>query len=223
MPAAPSLTFQSQIYSPRPTLAFTMPANPVLNEFLIPGTLCACATLLVCTHIPTIHSRLIFSYKNQIYDWICTLDQEIAHVWSRPWSTGTLFFVLNRYLPFVDISISLSARFTRMSPERCLAENKTVAWFTVLGIFLSEVILMLRTIALWDRSQGALISLTLLALCAAVPIIVFTQLELMSLEYVTKEGLAVSLRKPAQSSFCLYNVDGLRDDQFRSHRHEGIP
>ncbi|KAJ6518215.1 hypothetical protein C8R47DRAFT_8740 [Mycena vitilis] len=153
-----------------------MSANLVLDEFLIAGTLCACATLLT-------------------YDWICTLDQEVARVWSRPWSTGTLFFVLNRYLPFVDISISLSARFTRISPERCLTENKAVAWFTVLGIFLSEVILMLRTFALWDRSRGALIALTLLALCTAVPTIVFTQLELMSLGYVAKEGLGCQLAK----------------------------
>ncbi|KAF9005238.1 hypothetical protein BDQ17DRAFT_386132 [Cyathus striatus] len=56
---------------------------------LVQSTLVACGTLL-------------------IYDLLCTLDQEVAYVWSEKWSLGTFLFILNRYLPFVDTFLSLS-------------------------------------------------------------------------------------------------------------------
>ncbi|KAJ7128660.1 hypothetical protein C8R44DRAFT_873354 [Mycena epipterygia] len=169
-----------------------MSSNPVLAARLVPNTLLACATVLV-------------------YDWLCTLDQEISHVWARPWSTGTLFFVFNRYLPFIDVLISLSgaptpftyylrlsrltAKLTRISPEQCLTRFKFVGWLTIFGIFLSEVILMLRTYALWERKRGVLISLTILSVCTVIPTAVFVQLELASLEYVPTDGVGCSLAK----------------------------
>ncbi|KAJ6546183.1 hypothetical protein DFH09DRAFT_1321107 [Mycena vulgaris] len=153
-----------------------MSSHPLSEARLVPSTLCACATVLV-------------------YDWMCTLDQEVAVisyfdlisidtfqiscVWSRPRTLGTLFFVFNRYLPFIDVFLCLSG--TRISAE-CLTRFKIVGWFTVVGIFLSEVILMLRTYALWERRRGAIISLSILSTCTVVSTAVFTHLELASLE-----------------------------------------
>ncbi|KAJ6578093.1 hypothetical protein B0H19DRAFT_1253375 [Mycena capillaripes] len=153
-----------------------MSSTSGLEASLVPGTLCSCATILV-------------------YDWICTLDQEITHVWTRRWSTGTLFFVVNRYLPFIDIFIALSAKFTRISPETCLTRNKIVAWLSLLGILVSEVILMLRTFALWERKRAVSISFMILTICTAVPIIALVQLELESLEYVSTADLGCTLAK----------------------------
>ncbi|KAF9466692.1 hypothetical protein BDZ94DRAFT_1250529, partial [Collybia nuda] len=51
------------------------------------------------------------------YDWICTLDKEVAYVWSRPWSLGTCLFILNRYLPFVDVTLSIILTWTISTPE----------------------------------------------------------------------------------------------------------
>ncbi|KAJ7176268.1 hypothetical protein C8R43DRAFT_1230422 [Mycena crocata] len=143
---------------------------------LVPSTLCACATILV-------------------YDWICTLDREISHVWARPWSMGTLFFALNRYLPFIDIFIGLTAKLTRISPENCLMRFKIIGCLTVFGVYLSEVILMLRTFALWERNRSVLMMLSILAACTAVPTAVFTQLELASLEYVPTNHVGCKLAK----------------------------
>ncbi|KAF7361215.1 hypothetical protein MSAN_01153600 [Mycena sanguinolenta] len=138
---------------------------PSLEARLVPSTLCACATIL-------------------IYDLACTLDQEILYVWPRPWSMSTALFILNRYLPFVDTFLSLSAKFTRISPEECLMRNETVAWLSVIGILLSEGILMLRTYAIWERNRNVLIFLCALALGVAVPGIAFTHMETKSLQYV---------------------------------------
>ncbi|KAJ7233519.1 hypothetical protein B0H12DRAFT_1143933 [Mycena haematopus] len=133
---------------------------------LVPSTLCACATILV-------------------YDLVCTLDQEIIYVWPRPWSMSTALFVLNRYLPFVDTFLSLSAKFTRISPDQCLMRNEAVAWLSVIGVLFSEGILMLRTYAIWERNPNVLIFLCVIALGVAVPTLVFTRLETNSLQYVS--------------------------------------
>ncbi|KAJ6450794.1 hypothetical protein C8R45DRAFT_1042794 [Mycena sanguinolenta] len=147
-----------------------------LNDRLIPSTLLSCATIL-------------------IYDWLCTLDQEITHVWLRPLSPGTALFALNRYAPFIDISVALSAKFQRISPEDCLTRNTIVAWFTVLGIFLSEVILMLRTWALWERSRSVLVWLIILGACALIPTIAVTELEIRSLLYIPTTGVGCTVGK----------------------------
>ncbi|KAJ6474381.1 hypothetical protein C8R45DRAFT_386080 [Mycena sanguinolenta] len=120
-----------------------------------------------------------------IYDWICTLDQEITHVWSRPLSTGAVLFALNRYSPFIDISIGVSAWLENLSSQQCLTLYTIYSWFSVLGIFLSEVILMLRTWALWERRRLVLISLIILAACTLVPIIAITETEIKSLVFIS--------------------------------------
>ncbi|KAJ7128664.1 hypothetical protein C8R44DRAFT_979277 [Mycena epipterygia] len=160
-----------------------MPSNADFEARLVPSTLVACATIIV-------------------YDWLCTLDQEISHVWTRPWSTGTLFFVFNRYLPFIDVFILLSTKFTRNSPEQCLTRNKIGGWLSIYGIFLSEVILMLRTYAFWERKRAVLISLAILCVCTVIPTAVFVQLELASLEYIPTDGVGCSLAKA--SSIIIY-------------------
>ncbi|KAJ6629938.1 hypothetical protein B0H10DRAFT_1985886 [Mycena sp. CBHHK59/15] len=148
--------------------------DPDFEARLVPGTLCACATILV-------------------YDWACTLDQEILYVWPRPWSISTALFVLNRYLPFLDTFVSLSAKFSRISPEDCLIRNKAVGWLSVAGIMLSEGILMLRTYAIWERRRSVLIALCIVASCSVLPTIVFVQLETVSLQYVPTDGVGCQL------------------------------
>ncbi|KAJ6572569.1 hypothetical protein DFH09DRAFT_1462142 [Mycena vulgaris] len=120
---------------------------------------------------------------------------QIQYVWNRPWSMGTLLFVLNRYLPFIDAPISLSAKLMRISPEDCLTRFKIVAWLTLFGIFLSEGILMVRTYALWERKRGVLASLCLLSACTGIPAMLFMQLELASLDYVPTGGVGCKLAK----------------------------
>ncbi|KAF8170629.1 hypothetical protein K438DRAFT_204765 [Mycena galopus ATCC 62051] len=137
-----------------------------------------------------------------MYDFACTFDQEILYVWPRPWSMSTALFVFNRYLPFVDTFLSLSAKFTRISPEQCLMRNEIVAWLSVFGILLSEgkigagprsipihgellAILMLRTYAIWERNRSVLIFLCVLAVAVSVPTAVLVNMETRSLHCVS--------------------------------------
>ncbi|KAJ7743934.1 hypothetical protein DFH07DRAFT_835194 [Mycena maculata] len=148
--------------------------NATFEARLVPSTLCACATILV-------------------YDLMCTLDQEVLYVWPRPWSISTVLFVLNRYLPFVDTFLAVTGKFTRISPEQCLALNIAVGWLSVSGIMLSEGILMLRTYAIWERKPFVLVFLCILSLSVFIPIIIFVHLETNSLRYVLTDGVGCFL------------------------------
>ncbi|KAJ7641385.1 hypothetical protein FB45DRAFT_356549 [Roridomyces roridus] len=154
-----------------------------VEDRLVPGTLCACATILV-------------------YDLLCTLDQEISYVWPRPWSTSTALFVFNRYLPFVDVFISLTSKFTRQSPEQCLMRNVAVGWLSVLGIMLSEGILMLRTYALWERKPFVLVLLCIVAVTVFIPIIILVRVETISLHYIPTPDVGCQLS--SASSILIY-------------------
>ncbi|KAF7760848.1 hypothetical protein Agabi119p4_10257 [Agaricus bisporus var. burnettii] len=133
---------------------------------LVPSTLVACATLLV-------------------YDHLCTLDQEVAHVWSNPLSGGSILFMLNRYLPYVDTFMSLNLQVLSLNdPQSCLKQNTVLTWFIVFGIILSETILILRTVALWGRRRIIIIILCCSSGLTFIPAIVITELEIRSLEYI---------------------------------------
>ncbi|KAJ7627436.1 hypothetical protein FB45DRAFT_60813 [Roridomyces roridus] len=148
------------------------------DDRLVPGTLCACVVILA-------------------YDWICTFDQELAYVWSRPFSLGTVIFALNRYLPFIDIPVAFFAKFMRITPEDCLRRNELVGWMSAFGLCISEGILILRTYALWERKRSVLIVLCTMFLMTLVVAFVTTYLELRSLHYsdVQTDGVGCTLAK----------------------------
>ncbi|KAJ6590404.1 hypothetical protein DFH09DRAFT_1139297 [Mycena vulgaris] len=108
-----------------------------------------------------------------VYDWMCTLDQEVSYVWNSSWTTGKLLFIINRYLPFVVVSVSVAGQHTLIRPAECLTRYKLVSWLTLFGVHLSEVILMLRTYAIWERRRGVLVFLIILFLSTAIPAAVF--------------------------------------------------
>ncbi|KAF8152304.1 hypothetical protein B0H34DRAFT_112122 [Crassisporium funariophilum] len=140
----------------------------ILDTQLVQSTLIACATLLV-------------------YDLLCTLDQEVTYVWASPWSLGTVLFFLNRYLPFIDTFLSLNLKFSVNTPEICLRHFTVVTWLILSGILTSEVILVLRTYALWERRRSILILLSVSSAVCFIPAIVITHLEIQSLRYVSSD------------------------------------
>ncbi|KAJ8689065.1 hypothetical protein PTI98_013129 [Pleurotus ostreatus] len=124
-----------------------------------------------------------------VYDFLCTFDQEVAYVWSSPWTFGSSLFFLNRYLPFVDTFVSLRLLTSHsQTPEQCTTQFRIVLWFIFFGIFISEIILMLRTYAIWNRRRSIQITLYILCLLVFVPGLVVTQLESASLIYGPSEG-----------------------------------
>ncbi|KAI0340996.1 hypothetical protein BDW22DRAFT_1346721 [Trametopsis cervina] len=135
-----------------------------------------------------------------VYDWLCTLSDEVATiglypflpwlttlqvslVWSQPGNIGSLLFFLNRYPPFIDTFLSLHSLTTLESPEVCLQNFKIVTWLIVFGVFIAELILMIRTYAIFERKRWMLALLSLLMAIVVIPGIVIVDIELNSLSY----------------------------------------
>ncbi|KAI0064839.1 hypothetical protein BV25DRAFT_1822576 [Artomyces pyxidatus] len=115
-----------------------------------------------------------------VYDYLCTLDQEVEHVWSGTWTVGKALFILNRYPPFVDTFISLKLLTSGGTPEDCRRQFIAVTWLISSGVIVSELILMLRTYAIWERQRWVLILLSTAAAVLYIPALVVTQMETKS-------------------------------------------
>ncbi|KIM42322.1 hypothetical protein M413DRAFT_444745 [Hebeloma cylindrosporum] len=118
-----------------------------------------------------------------IYDYLCTFDQEVEYVWSRPSSVGRYLFVLNRYIPITSLILSYLVMKVPMSTAACHRVYTTITWLTVAGVCTAQVILYLRTIALWARNRWILRSLGILAVCTLAPCIVLSKIYTDSLHF----------------------------------------
>ncbi|KZP33243.1 hypothetical protein FIBSPDRAFT_375764 [Athelia psychrophila] len=118
-----------------------------------------------------------------IYDILCTMDREVEYVWDSPWCFRTILYALNRYLPFIDTFIAWQMFSGVNSPKECLRGNTALSWFVVLGIIISEAVIMVRTYALWGRCRSVLYGLVALFILTMVPVIAVTYLETASWRY----------------------------------------
>ncbi|KIM37474.1 hypothetical protein M413DRAFT_275052 [Hebeloma cylindrosporum] len=118
-----------------------------------------------------------------IYDYLCTFDQEVEHVWLRPRSLGTYLFVLNRYLPVANLILAYIPLKVYMPASACRHVYITIAWINLTGICVAQIILYLRTIALWARNRWVLWSLVTLYLCTLAPCLVLAKIYTNSLHF----------------------------------------
>ncbi|KAF7986700.1 hypothetical protein HWV62_20224 [Athelia sp. TMB] len=135
------------------------------------------------------------------------MDKEIEYVWNTPWSFGTVLYLLNRYLPFIDAFIAvrmftadnspevtiifalrafflLIIRLAKSATQYCHVSNPLLESLAAVPN-VTQVVLMVRTYAIWGRKRSILGGLVTLALCTLVPAIVICYFEVHSWKYVT--------------------------------------
>ncbi|KAK0444987.1 uncharacterized protein EV420DRAFT_979515 [Desarmillaria tabescens] len=90
-----------------------------------------------------------------LYDLILLLPTEIDYIWlPRPVHPLLLLFALNRYLPLVDMTLNINWLLHRSSSMHCGLYSFITGPLVAFGIFTSQVILMIRTYAIWDRHRA---------------------------------------------------------------------
>lgn len=138
---------------------------------------------------PTIITCLFFTGLTILtYDYICTLDQEVEFAWPCPPSLGMLLFYFNRYVPFIDQSVSLYLRLSMNPPEICSHLSKWAIWFICFGIFISQLIITLRTCAIWGARRRVTIPLAALAV-ATIALFASQEAKLLSsLQFIHGNG-----------------------------------
>jgi len=126
---------------------------------------------------------LVASLMVLVYDTLLTIGNEINYIWLQPWTLGSLLFMVNRYLPFLDTSLGLYLEFAQTTPRQCERYYTGITWLIAVGLMVSELILLLRTWALWDRSKKIFFILGGLSSVTFVPGILITHYEIKSLRF----------------------------------------
>jgi len=99
-----------------------------------------------------------------LYDWVLTFGEEVEFVWQQKMKIGSVLFLLNRYIPMIYLVISMNSYTNRAIREDkfCRAWIYLDIWIRVLCNGLINVLLLLRTWALWEKSRTILIFLSVL-------------------------------------------------------------
>ncbi|EJD35179.1 hypothetical protein AURDEDRAFT_175757 [Auricularia subglabra TFB-10046 SS5] len=95
-----------------------------------------------------------------IWDHIVTFDQEVELVWPSRWGAGKILFLLVRYITWPDVLSSMSKSIFHLDAAVCQPLFEYVVWSTIIGIAAAEMILVLRTWAIWGGQRLLLAILT---------------------------------------------------------------
>ncbi|KLO07524.1 hypothetical protein SCHPADRAFT_644826 [Schizopora paradoxa] len=89
-----------------------------------------------------------------IYDYVATLPDEINYVWPSKWNAGKVLYLVQRYMVFIDPMLFI---IYIMSPELSFPACKNLfsafAGLAVCGNVITEIILSMRTYAIWGQSR----------------------------------------------------------------------
>jgi len=111
---------------------------------------------------------LLFASKNSfhasfcllIYDHAITLDQEISRIWSSQWNAHKVLFLLNRYISPTQFAIQLlTLDLPAFSGEHCKPIYRLPYASALYSTAMAEIILILRTYALYGLSKRILLFL----------------------------------------------------------------
>jgi len=107
------------------------------------------------------------------YDWFLTSGDELDFLWCRGRFTfARILFILARYP-------GLACAIVGVFPQT-VHQNSITTCLTVVTILSSELILAMRTWAIWGRSRPILVFLTILLLACAVPAIVVVNRDMVT-------------------------------------------
>ncbi|KAH7918276.1 hypothetical protein BV22DRAFT_1100573 [Leucogyrophana mollusca] len=89
------------------------------------------------------------------YDYLLTLDLEIKYIWHAHWSIVKWLYLLTRYLPFIEAVVVLTRILAPgLDAETCHILMVSNCWMYTVGMGMSEVVLMIRTWAVWERRRS---------------------------------------------------------------------
>ncbi|KIK00158.1 hypothetical protein K443DRAFT_617705 [Laccaria amethystina LaAM-08-1] len=100
------------------------------------------------------------------YDYLLKLRREISYIWSCPWSVGIALFYISRYLMFIDqpLYLYLYVQLIPGSPNTCSVLLSIALISMSMGFLSSQMIISLRTCAMWGRQRWILAMLGTLTL-----------------------------------------------------------
>jgi len=119
-----------------------------------------------------------------VYDYMLTIHLEIKFIWSLRWRYTEVIFLLVRYMPFIGTVFTLYNQLSfETSPKTCKMTYPVTVWLVILKLILAEVILAVRTWAIWRRNRIVGVSLAALTIANLVVQCIMANSFVNSLEY----------------------------------------
>lgn len=92
------------------------------------------------------------------YDWIISLAREVTRIWHSRWSLVKVLYLYARYSPFVPMVVAVQERFSSTCYEDLMTFTTV---FSGVGIAITDIILLLRTYSIYNKSRKILAIFTL--------------------------------------------------------------
>ncbi|KAG9218426.1 hypothetical protein CCMSSC00406_0007973 [Pleurotus cornucopiae] len=121
-----------------------------------------------------------------VYDYIVTFDLEVSLIWSHHsgWTWTSILFMFNRYLPFLSTANSLWHGFTSgLTLDACEQSFQVTGWLFLATITTAEIILTIRTWAVWQRNRTLTIVVSIVFVAVWGPNIAIMWIFLKSMEF----------------------------------------
>ncbi|KAJ3482312.1 hypothetical protein NLI96_g7065 [Meripilus lineatus] len=126
-----------------------------------------------------------------IWDYFLTFDLEVSLMWPSEWSIIKILFFLTRYLPFFDVTLVMYYQIKpNITEETCRRTYEPAGWLIVIGIIIAEIILVVRTWAIWGRGKRIGYALLAASILAVVPVLVIENIFLKSIVFSPHPGPA---------------------------------
>lgn len=104
------------------------------------------------------------------YDYSLTFASEVSLIWDSPWTPLKVLYIFSRYWSSVALCILIYYHFSDdITVERCLVAERFMTWSLNISMCSAEIILTIRTWAVWERSRKVTIFLCLLFAAIWIP------------------------------------------------------
>lgn len=95
----------------------------------------------------------------QFYDVTISMSDEVSFIWSQRWSVGKLLYLFTRYTAVFDSIAVIFYLWYQGSVQACRTAHGIVFWSYMIGVILAEVVLCVRTYAIWEQNRIILVYL----------------------------------------------------------------
>ncbi|KAI0746366.1 hypothetical protein C8Q80DRAFT_768160 [Daedaleopsis nitida] len=101
-------------------------------------------------------------------EFVATVQDEVGMVWPSRMSVMKVVFLVNRYSPFLDITLAVVVMLGGGSTYSCTRLFQILTYGYAAGAFFSEFVLIIRTVALWAFNRKIIVFLTIMILSLLV-------------------------------------------------------
>ncbi|KAF8496317.1 hypothetical protein JB92DRAFT_2990876, partial [Gautieria morchelliformis] len=124
-----------------------------------------------------------------LYDHMLTLDLEIDLVWPAPWTLVKFLYVFTAYLGFVESGLFGFMDYTggvAASPSICARVFKARIYLLTIGMVVAELVLFIRTWALFGRGRNMCIGLGIFWCSSVTVALVLLSISLAVVKYIPR-------------------------------------